>query len=41
MPWFYREFLTAQKDAIEVRICTDQVFHDEGVTVDELLLFVQ
>ena len=41
MPWFYREFPTAQKDAIEVRICTDQAFNDEGVAVDELLLFVQ
>ena len=41
MPWFYQEFPIAQKDAIEARICTDQVFNDEGVAVDELLLFVQ
>jgi len=41
MPWFYRAFPNAQKDNIEVRICTDQVFADEAVAVDQLQLFIQ
>jgi len=41
MPWFYRVFPNAQKDDIEVRICTNQVFADEAVAVDQLQLFVQ
>ena len=41
MPWFYRVFPVAQKDDIEVRICTDQSFNDEAVAVDQLQLFVQ
>ena len=40
-PWFYRAFAIAQQDDIEVRICTDQDFHDEAVAVDQLQLFVQ
>ena len=41
MPWFYRQFPAAQKDGIEVRICTNQDFNDEAVAVDQLQLFVQ
>jgi len=41
MPWFYRAFPNTQKDDIEVRICTDQIFADEAVAVDQLQLFVQ
>ena len=41
MPWFLRQFPTAQEDDIEVRICTDQALSDEAVTVDQIQLFVQ
>ena len=41
LPWFYREFPTTQNEDIEVRICTDQPYSDEGVLVDQLKLFVQ
>jgi len=41
MPWFYQVFLNAQKEDIEVRICTDQEFTNEAVVVDQLQLFVQ
>ena len=41
MPWFYRQFVTAQQDDVEVRICTDQDFSDESVTVDQVQLFIQ
>ena len=41
LPWFYREFPTAQDEDIEVRICTDQAYSDEGVLIDQLKLFVQ
>ena len=41
MPWFYRQFVTAQQDDVEVRICNDQDFSDESVTVDQVQLFIQ
>ena len=41
LPWFYRQFPTAQQDDIEVRICTDEPLSNEGVLVDQLHLFVQ
>ena len=41
LPWFYREFPTAQDEDIEVRICTDQNYSDEAVLVDQLKLFIQ
>ena len=41
LPWFYRQIpLTANKD-IEVRICHDETFGNEGVLVRELQLYVQ
>ena len=40
-PWFYQQFPTAQQDDIEVRLCTDQVFTNEGVVVDQMQLFIQ
>ena len=41
MPWFYRQFAIAQQDDVEVRICTNQSFSDESVTVDQVQLFIQ
>ena len=41
LPWFTREFCTAQKDDIEVRICTDQPYSNEGVLIDKLALYIQ
>ena len=40
-PWFFRQFPTTTTGDIEVRICHDQPFSDEGVAVEQLQLFVQ
>ena len=41
MPWFFRQFPTTTTGDIEVRICRDQAFADEGVVVEQLQLYVQ
>ena len=41
MPWFFRQFPTTTTGDIEVRICRDQAFADEGVAVEQLQLYVQ
>ncbi|XP_065919893.1 uncharacterized protein [Dysidea avara] len=41
LPWFYRELDMATMDDVEVRICADQAFADEGVLIDQLELYVQ
>ena len=41
LPWFYRQFPTAQDNDVEVRLCTDQGYYNEAVVVDQLQLFVQ
>ena len=41
LPWFIREFPIAQHDNIEVRICTDQVYSNEAVLIDQLMLCIQ
>ena len=41
MPWFFRQFPKTTTGDIEVRICRDQEFADEGVAVEELQLYVQ
>ena len=41
MPWFFRQLPTTTTGDIEVRICYDQVFADEGVVVEQLQLYVQ
>ena len=41
MPWFFRQFPTITTGDIEVRICRDQGFADEGVLVEQLQLYVQ
>ena len=40
-PWFYREFTTRQEENLEVRICTNQPYHNEGVLIDQLALYIQ
>ena len=41
MPWFHRDFQASQSGDIEVRICKDQTFPDEGVAVEQIQLYVQ
>jgi len=41
MPRFFRQFPTTITGDIEVRICCDQEFVDEGVAVEQLQLYVQ
>ena len=41
MPWFFRQFPTTTTGDIEVRICRDQAFTDEGIAVEQLQLYVQ
>ena len=40
-PWFYRQIPLTSNDNIEVRICYDEAFSNEGVLVKELQLYVQ
>ena len=40
MPWFYRDLPKVENSNIEVRICRDQHYHDEGVTVEQMELYV-
>ena len=41
LPWFYRELDGATMDNVEVRICTDSDFDNEGILVDQLELYIQ
>ena len=41
LPWFFCQFPVTTNGDIEVRICRDQVFADEGVAVEQLQLYVQ
>ena len=41
LPWFFRQFPVTTTGDIEVRICRDQGFADEGVAVEQLQLYVQ
>ena len=40
MPWFFRQFPVNVND-IEVRICKDNIFTDEDVTLEQLELCMQ
>ena len=40
-PWFYHQLSEITQDDIEVRICRDQPFTDEGILVDILELYIQ
>ena len=39
-PWFFRQMTMGRQDNIEVRLCTNQAFPDEGVLVEGLELYV-
>ena len=41
LPWFFRQFPVTTTGDIEVRICRDETFVDEGVAVKHLQLYVQ
>ena len=41
MPWFFRQFPSTITGDIEVRICSDQEFGNEGVVVEQIQLYVQ
>ncbi|XP_065885481.1 uncharacterized protein [Dysidea avara] len=41
MPWFYRQFPKPENGYIEVRICRDQGYYDEDVTLEQLELYVK
>ena len=41
LPWFYRQFPSAQHEDIEAQLCVDEVASNEGVAVDQLQLLVQ
>ena len=39
-PWFFRQLVMKTQDDIEARLCTDQVFGNEGVLVQQIQLYV-
>lgn len=41
MPWFFRIFPKCVQGDFEVRICTDQNYHDEGVLVEAMEIYIQ
>ena len=40
-PWFFRQLVTNRQDDIEARLCTNQVFADEAILVEQIQLYVQ
>ena len=40
-PWFFRQLVTSRQDAIEARLCTDQLFANEAIFVEKIQLYVQ
>ena len=40
LPWFYRELDMTTMDDIEVSICTDEPFSNEGILVENLELYI-
>ena len=41
MPWFLRQFATAQETFIEARICRDEDFSNEDTLVESMELYIQ
>ena len=39
-PWFHHQLNEMTQDDIEVRICRDQVFNNEGILIDILELYI-
>ena len=40
-PWFFREFIGKVQEDIEVRLCTDELFQNEAVLVEQIQLYVR
>ena len=41
MPWFFQQFPVTVTGDIEVRICHDQQFSNEGILVQQVQLYIQ
>lgn len=41
MPWFYRKLSQAENENIEIRMCQDEHYDNEGVTVEQIELYVR
>ena len=41
MPWFYRQLPIPENSDLEIRICQDQEFNDEGIAIEQIQLYVQ
>ena len=41
LPWFIREFPRTHNEDIEIRICTDEVYENEAVLIDQLKIYIQ
>ena len=41
IPWFYRDVLAKINEPIELRICRDQIYADEGILLKDLELYIQ
>ena len=41
MAWFYRDVLANINERIEVRICRDQIYADEGILLKDFELYIQ
>ena len=41
MPWFYRLLQDTSKDDIELRVCSDSGYNNEGVPLDIIEIYVQ
>ena len=40
LPWFYRELDAATMDDVEVNMCTDEEYSNEGILVEQLELYI-
>ena len=40
MPWFFRQFPTAQNEDIEARLCRDETYGNEATVIDQLQLYI-
>ena len=40
-PWFFCEFIAKVQEDIEVRLCTDELFENEAILVEQIQLYVR
>ena len=40
-PWFYRHFTEPESGTVEVRICRDEAYSNEGILLKKVVLYVQ